>query len=62
MKIKKSKEILQYLESRERMLQNLLNNCTETDRKSDVDKVLQMINIRDELRRAIDFVKGELDE
>lgn len=44
------------------MLQNLLNNCTETDRKSDVDKVLQMINTRDELRRAIDFVKGELHE
>ena len=62
MKIKKSKEILQYLESRERMLQNLLNNSTESDRKSDVDKVLQMINIRDELRRAIDFIKGELDE
>ena len=44
------------------MLQNLLNNSTESDRKSDVDKVLQMINIRDELRRAIDFIKGELDE
>ena len=62
MKIKKSKEILQYLESRERMLQNLLNNSTESVSKADVDKVLQMINIRDELRRAIDFVKCELDE
>lgn len=62
MKIKKSKEILQYLESRERMLQNLLNNSTESVSKADVDRVLQMINTRDELRRAIDFVKGELHE
>jgi ABC-type cobalamin transport system ATPase subunit len=62
MKIKNSKEILQYLEGRERVFQNLLNNCTESDRTSNVDKVLQMINIRDELHRAIDFIKGELNE
>lgn len=44
------------------MLQNLLNNSTESVSKADVDRVLQMINARDELRRAIDFVKGELHE